>query len=99
SQTSAACGARCPALDRGDGQSPLPIWRCQLAASGRKTPCWLRIATICRNVVPPKKRTRNSRSFSLLCYRRNRVTLSPEPLGFFALGLLRQDRPSAVDCP
>ena len=38
------------------------------------------------HVVPPKKRTRNSR-FSLLCYRRIRVTLSPEPPGIFRFGL------------
>jgi hypothetical protein len=39
-----------------------------------------------RDVLPPKKRTRNSR-FSLVCHRRNRVTLSPEPPGIFRLGL------------
>ena len=37
-------------------------------------------------VLPPKKRTRNSR-FSLPCYRRDRVTLSPEPPGIFRFGL------------
>ena len=37
-------------------------------------------------VLPPKKRTRNSR-FSLVCHRRNRVTLSPEPPGIFRFGL------------
>ena len=39
-----------------------------------------------QSVLPPKKRTRNSR-FSLACYRRNRVTLSPEPPGIFRFGL------------
>src|SRR5271163_5082635 len=36
-------------------------------------------------VLPPKKRTRNTR-FYLLC-RRNRVTLSPEPPGIFRFRL------------
>src|SRR6516225_10378247 len=38
------------------------------------------------SVLPPEKRTRNSR-FSLLCHGRNRVTLSPEPPGIFRFGL------------
>ena len=43
--------------------------------------------------------TRNCR-FSLVRCRRNRVTLSPNPLGFVALGLLRQGRPrKPVGCP
>src|ERR1700746_1657861 len=49
-------------------------------------------------VLPPKKRTRNSR-FSLVCYRRNRVTLSPEPPGLFRFGLARAGPARAVDCP
>ena len=38
------------------------------------------------SVLPPKKRTRDSR-FSLVCYRRNQGTLSPEPPGIFRFGL------------
>jgi hypothetical protein len=50
-------------------------------------------------VVPPKKRTRNSR-FSLLCCRRNRVTLSPEPPGIFRFGLAPAGTgPGPVGCP